>query len=206
MSLTARHLCYPDRSWNRFAQLWAPALSSSGNSNCYTGERCRRQSRGAGKTRVSWSRSRVGAYPTEWAFTTPRRTNPSNHDQMNSTEYWATPWNCCSIYKYKKVNDKHRIVRKPDQSFRKKAFVNLLLIHTLLQLFMHDSCCRIETHFRQMVHDQQVQIVQHQLLTHLWRCHMLLLILVGGVWSTAIIFVIVLLLHHIWKISVFSLL
>ena len=44
--------------------------------------------------------------------------------------------------------------------------VVLLLIHALLELFVHEGSRRIETHLRQVVDDEQVEVVEHQFLRH----------------------------------------
>ena len=42
---------------------------------------------------------------------------------------------------------------------------------------MHYSRGGIETHFGQVVHDQQVEVVEHELLPNFWGSHLLLLLL-----------------------------
>ena len=79
----------------------------------------------------------------------------------------------------------------------------LLLVHAFLQFFVHDGRGWIEPHLGQVVHDQQVEIVEHELLPDFGWSLLLLLILrlVGR--ATAIV-VVAVLMHQ--SIFIFSLL
>lgn len=55
---------------------------------------------------------------------------------------------------------------------------------------MHDCCGRIESHLSQMIDNQQIQIIQHELLAYLRRGHLLLLRLILMARPTANVFVI----------------